>query len=148
MFDDLYNLKWKHFSINQDSTLADIFTKNHHPDVTLVSDDKVAFRAHKFVLGAGSPVLKDLLLNNPHVDPMIFLKGVKSFELNLILQFIYLGKTQFFQSRMEKFFETGRELQIKQLSHPLTANDEVITRDVPPADDNLMKEDDLRRDHS
>ena len=93
IFDDVYNLKWNYFSINQNSTLEDLFSQNHQPIVTLVSDDKVAFRAHKFVLGAGSPVLKDLLLNNPHADPVIFLKGVKSFELNSILQFIYLGKT-------------------------------------------------------
>ena len=30
----------------------------------------------------------------------------------------------------------------------LFANDEVVTRDVPPVDDNMLKEDDLRRDHS
>ena len=64
MYDDSLNLKWNYFSINE-STLEDLFYKNHHPDVTLVSDDKAAFKAHKFVLGASSPVLKDLLLNNP-----------------------------------------------------------------------------------
>ena len=60
MFRDVYNLKWKNFNVNQDSTLEELFTKINHPDVTLVSDDKVAFPAHKFVLGACSPVLKDL----------------------------------------------------------------------------------------
>ena len=59
-----------------------------------------------------------------------------------------MEKLNSFRVEWKSFFETGRELQIKQLSHPLIANDEVITRDVPPADDNLMIEDDLVRDHS
>ena len=33
-------------------------------DVTLVSDDLVCLKAHKFVLSACSPVLKDILLKN------------------------------------------------------------------------------------
>ena len=130
MFNDVYNLKWKHFKVNQDSTLEELFTKNNNQaDVTLVSDDKVAFPAHKFILGACSPILKDLLINNPHPHPMI--------ELSSILQFIYLGKTQFFHSRMQNFFETGRELQIKQLSQPLIQNDEdeVTVRVDTPFDD-------------
>ena len=136
MFNDVYNLRWKHFKINQDSALEELFTKNNNQaDVTLVSDDKVAFPAHKFILGACSPILKDLLTNNPHPHPMIYLKGVKKFELNSILQFIYLGKTQFFHSRMEKFFATGRELQIKLLSQPLIENHEVTDRDDKPIDD-------------
>ena len=73
MFRDVYNLKWKNFNVNQDSTLEELFTKINHPDVTLVSDDKVAFPAHKFILGACSPILKDLLINNPHPHPMIYL---------------------------------------------------------------------------
>ena len=93
--DDVYNLKWKYFTVNQDSSLEELFTKeNNQADVTLVSDDKVAFPVHKFVIGACSPVLKDLLTKNPHPHPMIYLNGINKFELNSILRFIYFGKTQ------------------------------------------------------
>ena len=109
-----YHLKWKHFKVNQDNSLKEIFSKNQNADVTLVSDDKVLFSAHKFILSACSPVFKDLLLNNPHPHPMIYLNGVKKFELDSLLQFIYLGKTQFYLSKMEKLLEIGRDLQIKQ----------------------------------
>ena len=130
MVNDVYNLKWKFFTDNQDSALEELFTKNNNQaDVTLVSDDKVAFPVHKFVIGACSPVLKDLLTKNPHPHPMIYLNGVKQFELNSILRFIYFGKTQVFQSRMEKFFETGKELKIKQLSHPFIPNNEHEVKD-------------------
>ena len=114
---DVYKLKWKYLTDNQDSALEELFNKNNNQaDVTLVSDDKVAFPVHKIVIGACSPVLKDLLTKNSHPHPMIYLKGVKKFELNSILRFIYFGKTQVFQNRMEKFFETRKELNIKQLS--------------------------------
>ena len=116
MVDEVYNLKWKYFNDNQDSTLEELFTKNNNQaDVTLVSDDKVAFPVHKFVIGACSPVLKDLLTKNPHPHPMIYLNGINKFELNSILRFIYFGKSQVFQSRMEKFLEIGKELKIKQI---------------------------------
>ena len=99
MVGGIYNLKWNHFNVNQNYNLEELLTKNIQTDVTLVSDDKVAFSAHKFVLGASSSVLKDLLISNPHSHPIVYLNGVKNFELNSILQFIYLGKIQFFQSR-------------------------------------------------
>ena len=69
-----------------------------------------------------SPILKDLLLNNPNPHPIIFLNGVKRFELQSLLQFIYLGNIKLYQIRMEKFFENVRDLEIKQLSHPLINN--------------------------
>jgi len=38
MVDDVYNLKWKYFTDNQDSALEELFTKNNNQaDVTLVS---------------------------------------------------------------------------------------------------------------
>ena len=119
----VYKLKWKHFNANQEYNLHELlFTKkNENADVTLVTDDQVAFPAHKFVLSSCSPVLKNLLPNNPHPHPLIYLNGVKGFELNSLLQFIYIGKTEFHQSRAKKFFESGRDLQIQKLSQPFIA---------------------------
>ena len=59
---------------------------NNQADVTLVLDDKVAFSAHKFILGALRPILKDLLIHNPH--PLNYLKGVKELQLTSIPEFI------------------------------------------------------------
>ena len=123
---EVYHIKWNHFNVNQNYSLKDLFNKNSYSDVTLVSDDQSAFSAHKFVLSACSPLLKELLLNNPHPNPTVYLKGVKSLELNSILQFVYLGTTQFYHERMEKFFEAGRILELKQLSHPLIKEDKLI----------------------
>ena len=48
--DILYTLKWKHFLSSVSSTLSDSFGENSFSDVTLVSDDKIVFQAHKYVL--------------------------------------------------------------------------------------------------
>ena len=148
---NVYNLTWKHFGVNQDRSLKEIFSNNENADVTLVSGDKVAFLAHKFVLSACSTVLKDLLLSNPHPHPMIYLNGVKKIELDSLLQFMYLGKTQICQSRMEKFFENGRDLHIKQLKQTLVKTNESTAKNVSVIDDcgdksTSMKDDCLIRD--
>ena len=75
------------------TSLLDLFLniENGYSDVTLVSDDMTEFQAHKFVLGACSPVLKNLLFTNPHPHPLLFLRGVRQQELETILQIMYLG---------------------------------------------------------
>ena len=130
MSTNVYKLKWKHFNSNQNYSLNELFNKNENADVTLVTDDKVTFPAHKIVLSACSPILKELLINNLHPHPIIYLNEVKRFELNSLLEFVYLGKTQFHQSRMEKFLETARNLQIKQLSYQFINNDESRAKDA------------------
>ena len=116
MSQHIYTLKWKHYLSNKTSSLTDVFTENSFTDVTLVSDDHIPFQAHRFVLSAFSPVLKNILLNNPHSHPLIFLRGVNHQELDSILQFIYLGKASVYHGNMRRFAQAANDLQIKQLA--------------------------------
>ena len=139
MTQDIYNLKWNHFNGNLDFNLKELLFGNKLTDVTLVSDDKIAFKAHKFLLGACSPVLRDLLIEAFHPQPTIYLRGIHSYELEAILSFLYLGKTQFYHSRMKKFFEAGKELQMNQLKDDLVIDREnKVTNDstIEPKDNN------------
>ena len=86
--------------------------------------------------------MEDILLSNPNPHPTIYLNGVKRFEIEELLQFIYLENTKFYQSRMEKFFENGRDLQIKQLSQPLIKDYETF---VSVGEPNSRKDDYLER---
>ena len=54
--------------------------KNDNPfvDVTLVSDELIPHKVNKHVLGACSPVFKDILLKNYHQHPLIYLTGVEN----------------------------------------------------------------------
>merc|ERR1712179_533107 len=93
----------------------DVFTENSFCDVTLVSDDQKPFHAHRYVLSTFSPVLKNILLTNPHSHPLIYLRGVNHQELDSILQFIYLGKASVSHSNMQRLAQAAKDLQIKNL---------------------------------
>ena len=62
MTKEIYELKWTQVNGNRDLNLKGLLSRNKFTDVTLVSDDKNTFKAHKFVLSACSPVLRDLLV--------------------------------------------------------------------------------------
>merc|ERR1712212_45176 len=91
-------------------------TEGHFADVTLVSDDQVQTKAHKVVLSACSPVLKTLLVNNPHSHPLLYLRGIKQTELQAILKFMYFGETQIFEKRINDFVSVAKDLEVKEIS--------------------------------
>ena len=105
----------KYFRSNIESGFSDAFTHSNFSDVTLVSDDKIPFQAHRYVLSASSPVMKNILLNNPDSHPVIFLRGVNHRELASILQFIYLGEVSISTHSFGRFLDAAKDLQIKQV---------------------------------
>ena len=116
MQQNIFSLRWKYFHTNISSSLSDLYTETSSTDVTLVSDDQIQFQAHKFVLSASSPVMKNLLLNNPHSHPLIYLRGVKQQELGSILQFMYHGEAAIQLNSVNMFLQNAKDLQIKQLA--------------------------------
>ena len=123
MSGDIISLKWKYLHANLVTSLNDGFTNFDSADVTLVSDDQIPFQAHKFVLSASSPVLKDLFLDNPSSHPLIYLKGVNQQDLCSILQFMYFGEASINQNRINQFLNNARDLQIKKFADYETGND-------------------------
>ena len=118
-----------------------MFTENIFCDVTLVSDDQKPFQAHKFVLSAFSPVLKNILLKNPQTQPLIYLRGVNHQELDSILKFIYLGKASVYHNNMNQLYQAAKDLQINQLLRILerkvsqNCKKDAIYYDKSPRDD-------------
>ena len=83
------------FKENAIMYLKGIWTSREFADVTLVSGDGTKFQAHKTVLSSSSTFFRDILLdNNENQRVMLFLKGVKAKELELLLEFIYTGVCQ------------------------------------------------------
>jgi hypothetical protein len=103
-----------HTDFNKDlvSSLKDYFTYTSLTDVTLVSDEQIPFKAHKFVLRASSPVMKGLLLSNPYSHPLIYLKGLKQEELLSILQFMYFGEANIYNNWIKKFLDIAKDLKL------------------------------------
>jgi hypothetical protein len=142
MQQEIFSLKWKTFNVHLASGLDDLFTEINFSDVTLVSDDQTQFQAHKFVLSACSPVLKNLLVNNPHSHPLIYLSGVKQQELQSILQFMYLGDARIYQDRIDKFLDIAKDLQVKGLIQECVTGNQFFNREDEP----VNNEDDAQYD--
>ena len=71
---DGYNLRWKTFPSHLAQVFRNLGEEGTFSDVILVSsDDQKPIPAHKVVLSACSPVLKSLLVNNPHSHPLVYL---------------------------------------------------------------------------
>ena len=96
--------------------LHDMMKSNALTDVTLVSEDKKQFKAHKVVLSASSSVFKSIISENHSTNPVIYLRDILSYEIKSILQFIYLGKATFYQERMNEFLKVAKSLEIKEIS--------------------------------
>ena len=116
---DVLGVKWNFqyetvFSMIQGLTNEDPFS-----DVTLVSGDELLdYQVHKFVLSAVSPVFKEILLNNPHDHPLIYLNGVEERELQYLLQLIYFGRTTVYDSQVDAFLKVLEEFQLSGIELP------------------------------
>ena len=114
MKQEKYDLSWQSFSEHLFEMLHHMMISNELTDVTLVSEDKQHFKAHKVVLSASSQVFKSIV--NDLVNPLIYLRGVQSTEVESILQFIYLGEATLYQDRINEFINVARNLEIKETS--------------------------------
>ena len=114
--DEKYDLRWKTFNDHLVGVFKYLGEEGHFADVTLVSDDQIQTKAHKVVLSACSPVLKTLLVNNPHSHPLLYLRGIKQTELQAILKFMYFGETQIFENRINDFVSVAKDLEVKEIS--------------------------------
>ena len=121
---------WHTYTDHLKELLHHMKTDNTFADVTLVSDDGRKIRAHKVVLGACSPTMKDLLTNDD--TSTIDLKGIAFEEIDSILQFIYLGEATLYEERMQEFLCVAQKLKIKELSKgpetQLDMNYEAVTQ--------------------
>ena len=89
------SIKWNFYQENIHKTLeTEALKGNNFADVTIVSEDLIDYKSHKFVLSACSPLMKEILMQNPHDHPLIYLDGVQGRELQYLLQFLYCGETK------------------------------------------------------
>ena len=95
-----FTLNWYTFTDHLQLMLKDLYEEGKYSDITLVCDDQTQFKAHKIVLRACSPVLKKIIDNNSSQHPLIYLRGIQSYEMDSILQFMYLGEGRFYYERM------------------------------------------------
>ena len=121
VLDMKYEIKSTTFPDQLIGIFRDLGEERNFADVTLVSDDQIQTPAHKVVLSACSPVLKALLVNNPHSHPLLYLRGIKQDNLQALLNFMYFGETQILEDKMNDFFNAAKDLKVKEINKPLDA---------------------------
>ena len=54
-----------------------------------------------------------------NANPVIYLREIQHSEMEAIMQFIYLGKAMFYETRISEFLKVSKYLEIKDLSTQL-----------------------------
>ena len=84
-------LRWNDFERNISSAFYDFKEEKDFADVTLACADGQV-ESHKVILAASSPFFKRILKKNPHSQSLIYLKGIKSSDVEDVLKFMYQGE--------------------------------------------------------
>ena len=108
-------LKWNDYQSNWTQSLSELRNDKESSDVTLISEDKVKFSAHKILLSSCSKMFKFILKGNFHTNPLLFLSGVSSVNLGFILDYIYYGEVNLFQEQLDNFLDSAQKLEIEGL---------------------------------
>jgi len=112
-------LTWKDYNMIFNKEFQELRQSEDFFDVTLACEDN-QIRAHKLVLSAASDFFKHILKNNKHEHPLIYLTGVKFFDLMAILDFIYTGETEVREDNLENLLSTASKLKVKGLTESQT----------------------------
>ena len=108
-----FNLKCDDYQSKWSKSLSNLRSETAFADVTLVSVDKVKFPSHKILLSSYSETFKFMLKEeNANTNPLIYLSGVGSVDLGLILDFIYHGEINLYQEQLESFLGVAGELEV------------------------------------
>ena len=107
-----FSLNLNEFQKNISSAFQEMRDDDDLADVTLVCENKKQFKAHKFVLSACSPFFKEILRNNKHPHPLIYLKGMTAIVLESVLEFLYRGEVNIYQNDLEGFMAVADELEL------------------------------------
>ena len=103
------------------NTIVSVFRNfresNDFSDVTLVGDDGCQIQAHKIILTSCSLFFQDVLKNSNPSMSFIYIRGVKEYLINSILDYIYKGKASICEDNIEEFLAFGMDLKIDGLEN-------------------------------
>ena len=106
-------LAWSDFQENVVGTFCDLRDDQDFCDVTLVCEDNHQIFGHKVVLAASSQLLKAMLKGSPHKHPLLYFWGIKARDLASMVDFIYTGQVQLYQSDLPDFLNLAELLKVK-----------------------------------
>ena len=121
-----YDLKWESYHSWTSECIRNLSSDKRFADVTLLTEDLQAFKAHKVILSASSEFFKDVLETmNASLENYLFLKGVNGQVLNPLLKFIYEGEVSVDQDNLSKFLDAGFHMKITGI---MSGNESVMRK--------------------
>ena len=85
-----------------------LYTDTDFTDVTLACEENKQILVHKVVLSSCSDLLKKILLENPHPNPLIFLQGLTLRDLQQLKRSMYLGVAFVEEPEMKSFLSVSK----------------------------------------
>ena len=110
-----YSLESVNFAATLSASLVSLLEGSFHCDVTLVCDDG-QLSAHKVILAASSSFFSSVFQMNPHNHPLMYLRGVKTDQMQSVLQFLYAGSTAMTEEKVSSFLAVAADLRIVGLA--------------------------------
>ena len=126
MLKEVVNLSWNEFKNSTSNAFKSLQENQNFADVTLACEDGKQLIAHKVVISSCSTFFRDILLQNPHQHPLLYLKGVTLEDLTQMLKFIYSGEVQIDNENLPRFLDTANDFKIeglKQEKEPTSRNE-------------------------
>jgi len=115
MTEDLVSLNYDRFDTHTTDMLDKLLSDKDFADVTLAAEDQ-QMKAHKFILSSSSLFFKNIFNQNPHQNPLIYLKGISIENLQNLVKFMYRGEVRIERDKLSSFVEAGQELKVKFLT--------------------------------
>jgi len=149
-------LRWNDFESNISVAFREIREEKDFFDCTLSCGAR-QIQAHKLILSACSPFFRSILRQNPHQNPLLYLKGVEFTDLQAVLNFMYHGEVNVAQEELNSFLSVAEDLQVKGLTQnessqsnpkpetisrpnlPRRESQEPLKRSRPPASHNVSQ---------
>ena len=110
-------LQWNEFSDHISCTFTNLRDDNDFADVTLACEDGEQVEAHRVVLSAACPFLKNLLKKSKHQNPLVYMLGVNSEDLKAMVDFIYFGKVKICEDKLDSFLALATQFEMPWLSN-------------------------------
>ena len=110
-----YEVTWHSYTNHLRKMMENMLQSNEWSDVTLVCEDKNQMKAHKNILSSASDFFRDIFHLDKNPTTVIYLKGIKSTEMELILQYIYLGEAVVYEEKINSLLSVAKSLDIRDL---------------------------------
>lgn len=104
-------VSWNSHQSNMHNAFPKLLSSEQFVDVTLACDGG-SIKCHKVVLSACSDYLERLLLEIPCTHPIIFLRDMRMWELQALVEFMYRGEVYVEQQQLAKLMQAAEALQV------------------------------------